>query len=331
MKYNCVDLFCGAGGMSYGFEKAGFNTIFAVEFNNVYAETYKLNFRNTKIYVGDIKTISDEEIISIGQNNRVDIIIGGPPCQGFSIAGNIGRKFLDDKRNHLFLEYVRFVKLLQPKIFVLENVASLVKHNKGETIKEIVECFEKCGYTVQYKVLNAVNFNVPQERRRVFVVGTKKGYCFEYPSENNHEISIKEAIGDLPSLKSGEKSKIDLHEAMNHSKQMLEKMKYVKDGGNRNDIPEKMRPTSGDIRKYIRYASWKPSFCVTGDMRKIFHYEQNRALTCRELARLQTFPDEFKFFGNSIQIQQQIGNAVPCKLAESVANECLRCLKNEKK
>ena len=116
MKYNCVDLFCGAGGMSYGFEKAGFNTIFAVEFNNVYAETYKLNFRNTKIYVGDIKTISDEEIISIGQNNRVDIIIGGPPCQGFSIAGNIGRKFLDDKRNHLFLEYVRFVKLLQPKI-----------------------------------------------------------------------------------------------------------------------------------------------------------------------------------------------------------------------
>lgn len=331
MKYNCIDLFCGAGGMSYGFEKAGFDTIFAVEFNNVYAETYKLNFKKAKVHVGDIKDITNEEIISLGKNHVVDIIIGGPPCQGFSIAGNIGRRFLDDERNHLFLEYVRFVKLLQPKMFVLENVASLVKHNKGKTIKEIVDCFENCGYSVQYKVLNAVNFNVPQERRRVFIIGTKDGYYFEYPKVNNCEISIKEAIGDLPRLKSGEKSEIDLHEAMNHSKQMLEKMSYVKDGGNRNDIPEELRPTSGDIRKYIRYASWKPSFCITGDMRKIFHYEQNRALTCRELARLQTFPDSYKFFGNSIQIQQQIGNAVPCKLAEAVANECMRCLKNENK
>lgn len=331
MKYNCIDLFCGAGGMSYGFEKAGFNTIFAVEFNNVYAETYKLNFKNTKVHVGDIKDISDDEIKSIGKNNKVDIIIGGPPCQGFSIAGNIGRKFLDDERNHLFLEYVRFVKILQPKMFVLENVASLVKHNKGKTIKEIVECFENCGYSIQYKVLNAVNYNVPQERRRVFVIGTKEGYVFQYPIESKNEITIKEAIGDLPKIESGEKSDIDLHEAMSHSKQMLEKMKFVKDGGDRNDIPESLRPTSGDIRKYIRYASWKPSVCVTGDMRKIFHYEQNRALTCRELARLQTFPDDFKFYGNSIQIQQQIGNAVPCNLAESVAKECMRCLINEKK
>lgn len=131
MKYNCIDLFCGAGEMSYGFEKAGFDTIFAVEFNNVYAETYKLNFKKAKVHVGDIKDITNEEIISLGKNHVVDIIIGGPPCQGFSIAGNIGRRFLDDERNHLFLEYVRFVKLLQPKMFVLENVASLVKHNKG--------------------------------------------------------------------------------------------------------------------------------------------------------------------------------------------------------
>ncbi len=330
MKYKCIDLFCGAGGMSYGFERAGFNTIFAVEFNEIYANTYKLNFKNTQVHIGDIKQISDEEILSLA-NNKVDIIIGGPPCQGFSIAGNIARKFLDDERNHLFLEYVRFVKILQPNIFVLENVSSLVKHNKGKTINEIVDCFEKCGYSVQYKILNSVHYNVPQERRRVFVVGTKKGYCFEYPKESKKEITIKEAIGDLPKLESGEISGINLHEAMRHSKQMLEKMKYVKDGGNRNDIPEPLRPKSGDIRKYIRYASWKPSFCVTGDMRKIFHYEQNRALTCRELARLQTFPDSFRFFGNSIQIQQQIGNAVPCKLAEAMAKECMRCLKNEKK
>ena len=331
MKYNCIDLFCGAGGMSYGFETVGFKTFFSVEFNKTYAETYKLNFKNTNIYVGDIKNISNEEIIQQCSERKVDIIIGGPPCQGFSIAGNIGRKFLDDDRNHLFLEYLRFVNILQPKMFVLENVAALVTHNKGKTINEIVECFEKCGYKVQYKVLNSVNYNVPQERRRVFVVGTKPGFNFKFPKESNKEISIKEAIGDLPKLESGEKSNVNLHEAMNHSRQMLEKMKYVKDGGDRNDIPESLRPTSGDIRKYIRYASWKPSVCVTGDMRKIFHYEQNRALTRRELARLQTFPDNFLFYGNSIQIQQQIGNAVPCKLAEAVAKECLRCLKNEDK
>ena len=152
---------------------------------------------------------------------------------------------------------------------------------------------------------------------------------FEYPTPHKKIITIKEAINDLPKLESGETSNIDLHNAMKHSEQMLVKMSYVKDGGNRDDIPENIRPKSGDARKYIRYDSNKPSCCVTGDMRKIFHYSQNRALTCRELARLQTFPDSYKFVGSSIQIQQQIGNAVPCKLAFAVANECKRCLENE--
>lgn len=331
LKYKCIDLFCGAGGMSYGFEMAGFDTVFAVEFNKVYAESYKLNFFDTDVYVGDIKEITDNQIRNIlDRNGPIDLIIGGPPCQGFSIAGNIGRKFLDDPRNRLFKEYVRFVNIIKPKIFVLENVASLVKHNNGKTIREIIDCFKECGYDVKYSVLNSVDYNVPQERRRVFIVGTKEGMIFNYPIPINKKITIKEAIDDLPSLKAGESSDIDLHVAMNHTTQMLEKMKYVKDGGSRNDIPESIRPKSGDTRKYIRYASWKPSFCVTGDMRKIFHYSQNRALTCRELARIQTFPDSYKFIGNTIQIQQQIGNAVPCNLAYEVAKECWRCLKNGK-
>jgi len=133
----------------------------------------------------------------------------------------------------------------------------------------------------------------------------------------------------LPKLESGETSDIPLHNAMRHSAQMLHKMSYVKDGGNRNDIPEEIRPKSGDIRKYIRYSSNKPSFCVTGDMRKIFHYSQNRALTCRELARIQTFPDDYVFRGSTIEIQQQIGNAVPCNLAKAVALECFRSLSDE--
>lgn len=328
-KYKTIDLFCGAGGMSKGFEDCGFQNVFAVEFNETYASTYHLNFPKTELFVGDIKTITNEKINEINEKYKgVDIIIGGPPCQGFSIAGNIGRKFLDDDRNRLFLEFVRFVDVIRPKMFVLENVAALVKHNRGKTIKEIETKFAELGYSIKYKVLNSVDYCVPQERRRVFFIGVSENYQFDFPKESKKIITIKEAIDDLPPLESGEKSDISWHSAMSHSQQMLEKMKYVRDGGNRNDIPEHLRPKSGDIRKYIRYNSSKPSFCVTGDMRKIFHYSQNRALTCRELARLQTFPDDFDFVGNSIEVQQQIGNAVPCKLAYAVAKECKRCLEN---
>ncbi len=124
----------------------------------------------------------------------------------------------------------------------------------------------------------------------------------------------------MPILKSGEKSNFKNHVAMNHSKQMLLKMHYVSDGGNRKEIPQKFRPKSGDVRKYIRYKSNEPSVTVTGDMRKIFHYSQNRALTVRELARLQSFPDGFIFESNSISQQQQVGNAVPPLMAEALAN-----------
>ncbi|MBE6625137.1 MAG: DNA cytosine methyltransferase [Ruminococcaceae bacterium] len=327
--YNSIDLFCGAGGLSLGFQRAGFKTLFAVEFNKIYAQTYKANFPEVDLYCGDIKNISNIEIENLGKKAEVDIIIGGPPCQGFSLAGNIGRLFLEDERNRLFLEYFRFVDILKPRMFVLENVASMVTHNKGKTIKEIEEKFHSIGYEIQYKILNAVNYNVPQERRRVFIVGTQKGISFKYPLGNSNIITIKEAIGNLPELKSGEISSIPQHNAMKHSAQMLEKMSFVKDGGTRKDIPESLRPTSGDIRKYVRYNSNKPSFCVTGDMRKIFHYSQNRALTCRELARIQTFPDDYIFCGSTIEIQQQIGNAVPCNLAYEVALECFRSLKNE--
>lgn len=134
-------------------------------------------------------------------------------------------------------------------------------------------------------------------------------------------ISIKECIGDLPILQSGEDSSVANHKAMSHTPSMLEKMSFVKDGKGRECIPEHLRPRSGDVRKYIRYKSKEPSIAITGDMRKVFHYEQNRALSARELARLQSFPDDFIFYGTSIDIQQQIGNAVPPKLAKAIAKQ----------
>lgn len=326
-----IDLFSGAGGLSLGLEKIGFKNLFAVEFNDSAASTYKKNFPKNKLIVDDIKKLSNEQAKELTENTSVDLIVGGPPCQGFSIAGNIGRKFIDDPRNHLFLEFVRIVHALKPRMFIMENVARMATHNRGKTIREIVSKFEEVGYKVDYRVLNAVNFEVPQNRRRIFIVGRRNDldltFAFPTPIPTIH--TVGEVIEDLPPLSNGESSDIPNYFAMNHTKQMLDKMSYVKEGGNREDIPINLRPKSGDARKYIRYDRNKPSVTITGDMRKVFHYEQNRALTPRELARIQTFPDSFIFEGNSISQQQQIGNAVPPKLAEEVGKSALYSLKNQ--
>lgn len=327
---NMISLFSGAGGMDLGFERNFFQTLFSVEYDEVFALTYQKNFPKNKLFVRDIKSITFNEIINEIKSNTVDIIVGGPPCQGFSKAGNIGRMFLDDERNYLFLEYVRFVKTAKPKMFVLENVAALATHHKGKTIISIIDSFKELGYYTKYWVVNASDYGVAQDRRRVFIIGSLYDDSYEFPSPTFERVAIKEVLYDLPVLMSGETSNIANHEAMNHTEQMLEKMSYVTDGGNRLNIPIHLRPKSGDIRKYVRYNSNKPSFCVTGDMRKIFHYSQNRALTNRELARIQSFPDDFLFLGSSISIQQQIGNAVPPKLASIVANSIKEYL-NERK
>lgn len=334
MSYTYIDLFCGAGGLSLGFDKAGFKNVFSVEFNPNFAKTYKRNFPSHNLIVDDIRNIDNDRILELAGGIAADVIVGGPPCQGFSLAGNIGRSFIDDERNRLFKEFVRFVSCIRPQMFVMENVAAMATHLRGKTIETIVDAFEQAGigYKVKYEVLNSADYGIAQERRRIVVVGIRKDVHseFSYPEKSEKVYTIKDVIGDLPALKSGETSDIPNHTAMKHSAQMLEKMGYVKDGGNRMDIPEELRPKSGDIRKYIRYDSSKPSVCVTGDMRKIFHYEQNRALTARELARIQSFPDEFIFEGSSIQIQQQIGNAVPPKLAYQLARQVEEALDHGK-
>lgn len=327
--YKYVDLFCGAGGMSLGFDSAFFKNIFSVEFDERIANTYNKNFPDHKLYVGNILDLSSSDIYNLMNGSSVDVVIGGPPCQGFSMAGNPGRTFVNDPRNKLFREFVRVVSFIKPKIFVLENVSRMATHNHGKTIKEVIKEFSKLSYNVQVKVIQASDYGVPQKRKRVIIVGTLDGFNFSYPIPSHKVISVKEAIGDLPPLKSGESSDIPNHIAMNHSKQMLEKMSYVPDGGNRLSIPENIRPKSGDARKYIRYDSSKPSVTITGDNRKIFHYSQNRALTPRELARLQTFPDDFIFYGTSGSIQQQIGNAVPPKLAKQIAYSVKKSLEGK--
>lgn len=329
MKFNVLDLFSGAGGFSLGFsEEKIFNICVSIDNDVKVAETYEKNFPEVKHLVRDILSFSEDEIANLNKKYNFDVIIGGPPCQGFSIAGHIGRTEKEDKRNDLFIGYLKFVSIIKPKIFIMENVSRLQTHNKGKTLKKIIELFENEGYIVEYKILNVKDYGIAQNRRRIIIVGSfNKG--FKFPQELHETITVKDAIGDLPVLSSGETSNIPNHNAMKHTKQMLEKMNFVKDGGDRHDIPEELRPVSGDIRKYIRYNSNEPSICITGDMRKVFHYNQNRALTSRELARIQSFPDDFIFYGSSISIQQQIGNAIPPKLSKILAKEVKEYLLNE--
>lgn len=328
--YKIISLFSGAGGMDLGFIQAGFKISMAIDNDSNAVQTYKYNIGN-HIIEGDIKELFFNNENNIQEN--IDVVIGGPPCQGFSIAGNIGRTFKDDERNKLYKEFIRIVNIIQPKIIVMENVAKLYTHNNGKTRKEILEDFANIGYDVEVQILNSANYGTPQIRNRVFFIGkrkdinTKVNFPIPIYKEENYK-TVKEALEHFPKLNSGEICKdIPNHESMNHTKDMLNKMKYVKDGCGRECIPPEFGEIKGDVRKYIRYNSLKPSICVTGDMRKVFHYSQNRALTVRELATLQDFPENFKFLGTKSSQQQQVGNAVPVKLAFSVAN-CVKDMLN---
>ena len=325
---NYIDLFCGAGGFSKGFDEESFENIFSNDCEKDFCKTYRENFPKHKLVEDKIENLSKKKILDLVKGKKIDVIIGGPPCQGFSIAGNIGRKFIDDPRNHLFKEFVRIVDIIKPNFFVMENVERLFNHNNSKTKISIIKKFEEIGYYVECKVLNSLDYMVPQNRRRVVFIGSKVTKEIQFPTKHSKDsLTIKNAIGDLPKLKSGQKSKVKNHIAMNHSEQMLKKMSFVKDGSGRETIPKNIRPKSGDVRKYIRYDSSKPSICITGDMRKVFHYSQNRALTVRELARIQTFSDSFIFKGSTISQQQQIGNAVPPKMARAIA-KTLRIMTN---
>ncbi len=331
-KFTVIDLFSGAGGLSLGFANKGFNNIFSIDIEPTFCKTYKKNFPAHKLIQKDITSLKNEEILDLINNQDVDVVIGGPPCQGFSMAGNVGRKFIDDPRNHLFKEFARCISVIRPKVFLMENVARLNTHNNGKTKEEILKTFNSLGYQTECRVLNAADYGVPQIRSRIIFIGTRlknSAICFPKKKYDTKQyITIREAIEDLPPLKSGEVSAIPNHIAMKHSEQMLKKMSFVQDGGTKEDIPLPLRPLKGDARKYIRYNSAKPSVCVTGDMRKIFHYNQNRALTVRELARIQTYPDNFIFEGASIAQQQQVGNSVPPLFAEELAESIREMLQN---
>ena len=344
-EYNVIDLFSGAGGLSYGFEMAGFNVLLGIDNDEAALNTFKLNHANSEVLNCDITDISFEKDIKplIG-NKKVDVVVGGPPCQGMSLSGP--RKF-DDPRNKLYLSYISLVREIMPKAFVIENVIGIVSLFQGKIKEHILEEFSKMGYKVQYQTLTASNYGVPQNRKRVIFIGTlDEG--FEYPKPLDYTVTTSMALDDLPPLETelGEEGadyvlepqneyqklmrrksdKVYNHIAANHSQRIRDIIALVPDGGNYKDLPESLRDTRNFHVAWTRFPSDKPSPTIDTGHRHHFHYKYNRVPTVRESARLQSFPDNFIFTGNKTQQFRQVGNAVPPIMAKALADRLMEYL-----
>lgn len=335
---NVIDLFSGAGGLSYGFESAGFDILLGIDNDAKALETFEFNHKKSKSICGDITKITyKKDIKPLIGDCKIDVIVGGPPCQGMSLSGP--RKF-DDPRNELYLSYIRLVEEIQPKAFVIENVPGLVSLFGGQIKDSIINKFTAMGYNIQYKILCAADYGVPQNRKRVVFVGMKKG-VFSYPEPCNNRITCSMALDDLPPLEEelGEENapyfkepsnayqslmrlrstSVRNHIAAAHSEKVKNIISLVPDGGNYKNLPEEYINSRNFHVAWTRFASNKPAPTIDTGHRHHFHYKYNRVPTVRECARLQSFPDDFVFFGNKTQQFRQVGNAVPPLMAQAIA------------
>lgn len=344
-----IDLFSGVGGLSLGFELAGFESVAAIDFWDDAIKTYNHNRVNKVGTTIDIKKFNDELLPTIIKKNKIDGIIGGPPCQGFSTArlSNATNKIheINKERNHLYLEFYRTVEIVKPSFFVIENVRGLVSANQGEFVKDIIERFGNIGYNVEYEILNASDYGVPQNRQRVFFVGLKNKK-FIFPEKFNYKISTKDALSDIIKTDERELQEYSCNALNDYQKVMRKKSKYLKnhevtihneqttsvislvpDGGNIKSLPAKY----WEIRKYNkafqRMNSNQPSNTIDTGHRNYFHYCENRIPTARESARIQSFPDSFEFIGTKGSQYKQVGNAVPPLLAHVIAKQIIKILK----
>ena len=307
-----VALFAGCGGLDLGFENAGFDIIWANDNNKKIESTYRYNHKNTELIIKSLVDIKSEEIPDC------DIIIGGPPCQSWSLAGAMKGK--EDSRGQLFYEYVRVIKDKRPMAFVAENVKGIISKAHIESFNEIVDMFKEAGYTVTYKLVNAKNYGVPQDRERVFIVGVRNDLkvSYEFPKETNNEgnyVTLENAIGDLRDNPGEwmEGSFSPIFMSRNRRRSWNEVAFTVQASGRQTQI----HPDSPEMEK-IDKDKWQ--FKNNSSMKV-------RRMSVRECARIQTFPDDFEFLGAPInENYKMIGNAVPVKLAEAIATNLRACL-----
>lgn len=337
---NVIDLFCGCGGLSYGFEKAGYNILLGIDNDKMALKTFEYNHHNSKSICGDVTQIGYKEIKKVIGNKKIDVIIGGPPCQGMSLSGP--RQF-DDPRNKLYLSYIRLVNEIRPKAFVIENVPGLISLFGGQIKENIITKFSQMGYDIKYKIVCSADYGVPQMRKRVIFVGVKGKNDFVYPKENKNYVTCEMALSDLPSLVDtiGEEHmdyvkqpqnnyqklmrfnsfEVLNHIAANHSEKVKHIISLVPDGGNYKNLPEEYRLSRNFHVAWTRFNSQKPAPTIDTGHRHHFHYKYNRVPTVRECARLQSFPDDFVFWGNKTQQFRQVGNAVPPLMAQAIAEQ----------
>ena len=351
-KINVVDLFSGCGGFSCGLKQAGFNIVLGVDNDDIALNTFKKNHKGASVLSADLSNNTDvKKTVSALKNKKIAIIGSGPPCQGFSLTGTRNAK---DPRNKLFFSVFEVAKKLKPKIVIIENVPGIKSLFNGKAKSQIVETYNDLGYNVTYKVLFAPDFGVPQIRKRIFFIGTRKDIPkFEFPKpkiKNQKYISCSDAISDLPERKKNIGSEIDgytkqpdtkyqkkmrknssklyNHVASNHTDYVKKVISMVPEGGNYKDLPEGVGTSRNFNEAWTRYHSKKPAKTIDTGHRNHFHYIHNRIPTVRENARLQSFPDNFIFFGNKTNQNKQVGNAVPPLLAFNIGKSLKKCLEN---
>lgn len=350
--FRYIDLFCGCGGFSKGFSDAGFKGELAIDCWEDAVETYRANFPNHKTIIADLSELDIEKEMKNFNLNKdtIDVVIGGPPCQGFSLSG---KRDIDDPRNKLYKSFVNAVFQIKPKVFVMENVPGLVKLFKGVVWERIIKEFEELGYNISWRILSAEQFGVPQTRKRVFIVGVNRDFFgndnfFEFPKGEHGEkkdvVTTKDAISDLDFLpddvigdncilyrKPAETAfqrkmrknsdKLFNHVITLHTEKTKGIISLVPDGGNYKNLPEELRNTRKVNIAWTRMNSNLPSFTIDTGHNHHFHYSENRVPTVRESARIQSFPDTFHFKGGKTSQLKQVGNAVPPMLAEQIALE----------
>jgi DNA-cytosine methyltransferase len=364
-KLKMIDLFAGVGGISSGFEKVGFEVVSANEYKADIAKTYISNHPNTKMIVEDITKVKSIDLLN--GEKEIDVIVGGPPCQGFSMAGRRirggEREFLNDPRNELFKEFVRIVRDIKPKVFVMENVAAMLNMHGGAVKDEIIRLFKEIGYNTEVRVLLAAEYGVPQLRKRAVFIGNRLGIDpKEFFPQKTHGsdgsrpyVTIAESILDLPKInagagnfeldyadseltdyqkeRKGKSKKIYNHQATKHDPRIVSLLKTIKPGEGRVNIPKELQTKSVHSGAFGRLEKNKPAYTITTrfdtpSVGRVTHPVSHRALTPREAARIQSFDDDFVFHGSKSSIGIQIGNAVPPLLAKAIASKIKKILKN---
>ena len=329
-KRKCIELFAGAGGLALGLEQAGFEEIALVEIDHIACETLRINRPNWNVLEEDVVEFSKRDLLKEFnlKKGELDLVSGGYPCQAFSYAGK--KLGFDDIRGTMFYYYADFLRQLQPKMFIAENVKGLTTHDGGKTIQTMIDVFEELGYNVQWQVLNAWDYGVAEKRQRVVIIGIRKDLKdkvkFEYPIPHEYKPVLKDVLKNVPD---------SVGAKYPESKKKV--FDLVPPGGYWKDLPEEVAKDymkscyymGGGRTGIARRLSWdEPSLTLTcSPMMKQTdrcHPDESRPLTTREYARIQSFPDDWQFAGKMNDIYKQIGNAVPVNLAKCVG-ESIMC------